>query len=51
MNGKKARKLRKLAVEIAQAVAQETNRHVLSTDPVKVYKELKNIDKQMSGKI
>lgn len=50
MNGKKAKKLRKLAIEISQAVQKDIflnkqSRQVLSAQPKKVYDEIKKMSK------
>lgn len=45
MNNKKAKKLRRLAMEISSSIAKGANAHILDANPFKVYKELKKIDK------
>lgn len=49
MNGKKARKLRRLAIEISKAITLENGKPVAVLEPLKVYQELKKIDKFIKG--
>lgn len=46
MNGKKAKKLRKLAVSISSSLSDVSKKHILETNPLKIYAELKKIEKE-----
>lgn len=49
MNGKKAKKLRRIAMGIAESLSKEANTHLLNTNPMKIYSELKKIDRDVKS--
>lgn len=50
MNGKQARRLRKMAFETAKALAKETGVGLLDAKPQQIYQEMKKIHNTHKGR-